>query len=137
MHQESPFHRLTTQLFAAVNALDLDQLTALVDDDYGIVDIDPDGNAVVIDTKAEWHTYMQENFTLMRTMGPDLRTDVQTYHDVQTNDLAYSVVKFVQHVRIIDTHVANHCLATIVWKRTGTEWKESRWHCSLLKKEVS
>ncbi|WP_459277552.1 hypothetical protein [Arthrobacter sp. TMS1-12-1] len=32
----------------------------------GIVDIDPHGRTGVVDTRAQWDTYMAENFTAMR-----------------------------------------------------------------------
>ncbi|WP_322411337.1 YybH family protein [Microbacterium invictum] len=125
-----PLRMQTQALLDAVNALDLEALRAMVDDDYGIVDVDPQGRSVVIDSTAEWEAYMATNFAAMRTAGAVLSSRVVGYHGEEAGDLGYSVVRFVQRVEIGDSVIENPCIATIVWKRTPGGWKEARWHCS-------
>lgn len=121
----------TQALLDAVNRLDLDGLRAMVDDDFGIVDVDPEGRSVVISTKAEWDAYMDANFTAMRAAGAGLSSQIREYHGEMADDLGYSVVRFIQRVSIGPTVIENPCIATIVWKRTEGGWREARWHCSL------
>ncbi|MGZ8804800.1 MAG: nuclear transport factor 2 family protein [Microbacterium sp.] len=127
---EEPLRAETQALLDAVNTLDLDALRAMVDDDYGIVDVDPEGRTVVIDTKAEWDAYMDLNFAAMRAGGAVLSSRVLDYHGVEAGRLGYSVVRFDQRVEIAGTVIENPCIATVVWKRTDEGWKEARWHCS-------
>lgn len=126
-----PLLEETRALLDAVNRLDLDGLRAMVDDDFGIVDVDPEGRSVVLSTKAEWDAYMHVNFAAMSTAGAVLSSQIREYHGEMTDDLGYSVVRFVQHVTIGPTVIENPCIATIVWKHTEHGWREARWHCSL------
>lgn len=121
----------TQALLDAVNALDLDALRAMVDDDFGIVDVDPQGRSVVITTKAEWDAYMDVNFAAMRAGGAVLSSRIREYNGEMSDGLGYSVVRFVQRVEVGPTVIENPCIATIVWKRTEDGWREARWHCSL------
>lgn len=125
-----PFRAETQALLDAVNALNLDALRAMVDDDFGIVDIDPHGRTVVIDSRAQWDTYMAENFAAMRAANAVLSSRVIDYHGVQVDRLGYSVVRFVQRVELANAVIENACVVTIVWKHTDEGWKEARWHCS-------
>lgn len=127
---DQPLRAETQALLDAVNTLDLDALRAMVDDDYGIVDVDPEGRTVVIDTKEQWDAYMDLNFTAMRAGGAVLSSRVLDYQGVEAGRLGYSVVRFDQRVEIAGTVIENPCIATVVWKRTDDGWKEARWHCS-------
>lgn len=132
----SEFRKLTQRLLDNVNALDFDGLRAMVDDDYGIVDVDPEGKSFTINDMQEWEGYMRQNMGIMQQMQAKLDSEILEYSDVSGNDMAYSVVKFRQDVTIANQKIQNYCIATIIWKKAGDEWKESRWHCSLEKKEV-
>ncbi|MEI3868364.1 nuclear transport factor 2 family protein [Microbacterium sp. CCNWLW134] len=127
---DDPLRPQTQALLDAVNALDLDALRAMVDDDYGIVDVDPQGRSVVIENKDAWDAYMTTNFAAMRAAGAALSSRVTGYHGEEAGEMGYSVVRFVQRVQIGETVIENPCVATIVWKRTPEGWKEARWHCS-------
>jgi hypothetical protein len=127
---DRPFLAETRELLRSVNLLDLDGLRSMVDDDYGIVDVDPEGRTVVLDTKADWDAYMERNFAAMRAAGAVLSSEVLDYHGDVADRLGYSVVRFVQRVEIGGAVIENRCIATIVWKQTEDGWKEARWHCS-------
>ena len=132
----APLRAETEAMLDAVNALRLDDLRALVDDDYGIVDVDPQGDAVVLDTKAEWDAYMEAAFAGMRAADARLSYDVVDYSACEGRDLAYSVVRFRQTVGVGDGTQRHTCVATIVWKRTPDGWREARWHCTREATEV-
>lgn len=127
---DQPFFAETQALLRSVNLLDLDGLRSMVDDDYGIVDVDPEGRTVVLDTKADWDAYMERNFAAMRAAGAGLSSDILDYHGDLADRLGYSVVRFVQRVELGGAVIENRCVATIVWKRTDDGWREARWHCS-------
>lgn len=128
--EHEPFFGETQTLFRCVNTLDLEGLRAMVDDEYGIVDVDPEGRTVVLGTRAEWDSYMEINFAAMRAAGAELSTEVLEYHGEAAGGLGYSVVRFVQRVEVGGAVTENPCVATIVWKLTDDGWKEARWHCS-------
>jgi ketosteroid isomerase-like protein len=131
---EATFRALTERPFTAVNALDLEGLRGLVDDDFGIVDVDPTGRTVLIDDLPGWDAYMREQMAAMRAAGAALRTDVLDHRASVGTDLAHSVVRFRQHVDLPGgPTLVYDCVATVVWK-LGADgaWREARWHCSPL-----
>ncbi len=130
-HETKPFYSETQAMLNAVNALDLDTLRGLVDDDYGIVDIDPEGKSVVIESKEAWDAYMARNMAAMKAAGAQLDSEIVDYDGEAGKRFGYSVVHFRQSVTLGGNILDNHCVATIVWKNTADGWKEARWHCSL------
>lgn len=121
----------TEQLLTAVNKLDLPKLRAMVDDDFGIVDVDPEGNPVIINDMKEWEAYMEKNMVAMRELHASLSYEIDDYQESVTEQMAYVVVRFTQQVHIPEGPEMSHqCIATIVWKSTDQGWKEARWHCS-------
>jgi ketosteroid isomerase-like protein len=123
----------TDNLLKAVNELDLPRLRNMVDDDFGIVDVDPEGKAVLIQNMEEWETYMEKNMIAMQEMHARLAYEIDDYQERVSEDMAFVVVRFQQSVHIPEQEVMKHqCIATIVWKKAGEEWKEARWHCSRL-----
>jgi hypothetical protein len=51
-------------------------------------------------------------------------------------DLGYCVVEFTQFLTVGEAKASFDCVATIIWKRAGDDWKESRWHISLLSADI-
>ena len=123
----------TERLLSAVNQLDLPKLRNMVDDDFGIVDVDPEGNPIVINTMEEWESYMEKNMLTMQQLHARLSYEIDEYHENVSDSMAYVVVRFVQQVHIPEKQEMSHsCIATVVWKKTEDGWKEARWHCSRL-----
>jgi ketosteroid isomerase-like protein len=123
----------TERLLSAVNQLDLPKLRNMVDDDFGIVDVDPEGNPIVINTMEEWESYMEKNMLAMQQLHARLSYEIDEYHENVSDSMAYVVVRFVQQVHIPEKQEMSHsCIATVVWKKTEDGWKEARWHCSRL-----
>jgi hypothetical protein len=132
--KETPFYQLTRSLLDSVNTLDYDGLRRMVDDEFGIVDVDPEGKSIVIDDMDAWERYMRVNMEAMRDAEAELSSEILDYRESATTDMAFSVVRFRQDVGLGSQTISNFCLATIIWKRQNGSWKEARWHCSLLKK---
>jgi len=123
----------TERLLSAVNQLDLPKLRNMVDDDFGIVDVDPEGNPIVINNMEEWESYMEKNMLAMQQLHARLSYEIDEYHENVSDSMAYVVVRFVQQVHIPEKPEMSHsCIATVVWKKTEDGWKEARWHCSRL-----
>ncbi len=54
-----PYYYETETLFRSVEHQAFDTLANLCKDDFGIVDIDPEGKNVIISTRQEWEDYTQ------------------------------------------------------------------------------
>lgn len=129
---DQPFYDLTTRLFRYVSEHNFDDLAALCDDDFGIVDLGPSGQSVVIDTREEWENWFHNLFGKLDEMGAETDTEITDYQALVSGDLGYSVVKFTQRLNVQGTDHFFPCIVTIVWKNTPAGWKESRWHVSLV-----
>ncbi len=51
-------------------------------------------------------------------------------------DLGYSVLEFRQSLAIGRHEATFDCVATIIWKRTDSGWREARWHASVVSSDV-
>lgn len=111
---------------------DLESLSELCDDDFGIVDAGPDGTPVAIRTRDEWTQWFVNLFATLDTMGAETDSEVVDYHVLEAAEMAMSVVDFIQYLDHDAGRVGFTCQATIVWKRTERGWKEARWHVSIL-----
>ena len=135
-HEAKPFFDLTTALLRSVRDHDFEALAELCDDDFGIVDIAPDGGNVAIRTREEWQTWFRTLFATLDAMGASTDSQVLGYDAVSGTDLGYGVLDFRQSLTVGPLVATFDCTATIVWKRAADRWVESRWHCSVLSKNV-
>jgi ketosteroid isomerase-like protein len=133
---DEPFFAETLTLLRSVRDHDFDTLAALCDDDFGIVDIAPDGSAVPVRTRAEWEGWFHQLFSTLRAMGASTDSRIDDYQVLVTDALAYSVVEFRQTLAVDELVATFDCVATIIWKRTADGWRESRWHCSVIASDV-
>jgi len=129
---EQPFITETRTLLRSVSQHDFDTLADLCDDDFGIVDISPNGGSVAVRSRAGWEQWFQELFATLEAMDAQTTSHITEYHAVKGQDLGYSVVYFRQDLAYNGRTAAFDCVATIVWKHTPEGWKEARWHCSVL-----
>jgi hypothetical protein len=126
----------TVRLFQYVSEHNFDDLAELCDDDFGIVDLGPDGQNIMIRTREEWENWFKTLFANLTAMQAHTYTDITDYKVLSGVDLSYSVVEFCQHLKLPEKHGKFYCVVTIIWKKTqGDVWKESRWHVSLLRTE--
>jgi hypothetical protein len=54
-----PFYQETELLFTCVSKHDFDTLADLCDDDFGIIDLDPQGKNVVVHDSAGWENWFR------------------------------------------------------------------------------
>ena len=134
---DRPFFAETLVLLRAVREHDFDTLAALCDDDFGIVDIAPDGSGVPIRTRAEWEAWFRDGlFPRLEALGAETDSQVTGYQALVSGDLGYGVLDFRQSLTIGGLAATFDCIATIIWKQTATGWKESRWHCSVISSDI-
>ena len=131
---DKPFFAETQRLFKYVTDHNFADLADLCDDDFGIVDLGTEGESIMVRTRADWENWFTTLFTKLGAMDAKTDTDIYAYDAVQTPAMGYCVVEFCQNLYVGDQHGFFDCVVTIIWKRVGNQWKESRWHVSLLQK---
>ncbi len=129
---KAPLLEHTQRLFSYVSTHNFDDLAALCDDDFGIVDLDPEGKNVMIRTRTEWEQWFQTLFQKLKAMGAKTTTTITKYDVLPGSELTMTVVEFDQHLHLNDQTHDFGCVATIVWKLIDGDWKEARWHVSLI-----
>ena len=133
---EKPFFAETIQLLRSVRDHDFDTLAELCDDDFGIVDIAPDGTNVAIRSRSEWEAWFHGLFTQLDTMHASTDSAVIAYDAIKTDEMGFSVLEFRQSLVVGDLTARFDCMTTIVWKRVDGAWREARWHGSVLSSSV-
>ncbi len=133
---QSPFFEHTCRLLTGVERHDFESLSQLCDDDFGIVDIAPDGSSAVIRNRAEWEQWFQDLFKKLDEMQAKTYSHIEDYRSVVYDSMGYSAVEFCQFLEVGGQQHKFYCVATIIWKKIpdGT-WKEARWHCSVVRRE--
>lgn len=131
-----PFYGDTLTLLRSVRDHDFATLSHLCDDDFGIVDVDPAGNAKPIRTRAEWEQWFHELFETLDAMEAATDSIVLDYHAVRESGLGYSVLEFRQTLTVGPHTATFDCVATIIWKQTIRGWREARWHASVISSVV-
>lgn len=130
-----PFAEETKTLFRCVSEHDFDTLAALCDDDFGIIDLGTEGQNVVVETREAWENWFHTLFARLDEMNAHTATEIQKYQALEMGDMGYGVVDFCQLLTVNGQTLRFYCVVTIIWKRVGDAWKESRWHCSLIRTE--
>lgn len=132
-----PFFHETLSLLRSVRDHDFDTLAEICDDDFGIVDIAPDGTNVAVRSRAEWEGWFRNLFAQLDAMGATTDSTVLAYDAVESENMGYSVLEFRQSLGVGALTATFDCMTTIVWKRNeeGT-WQEARWHGSVLSSDV-
>lgn len=133
---DAPFFLNTVELLRSVRDHDFDSLADLCDDDFGIVDLDQSGASVMIRTRAEWENWFQLLFAQLDAASASTDSEILDYRAIETADMGYSVVEFRQSLGMGELIASFDCVATIIWKRTESGWKEARWHVSLLSTDL-
>ncbi len=131
-----PFYAETLSLLRGVRDHDFESLQRLCDDDFGIVDVDPTGQARVIRSKSEWNQWFHELFSTLDALRARTDSEIINYKAVQEESLGYSVVEFRQLLVIGEETATFECIATIIWKKTTQGWREARWHGSVISSDI-
>jgi len=133
---DTPFFGETVTLLRSVRDHDFDTLAALCDDDFGIVDIDPEGHARPIRDRAGWEAWFRELFATLDAMGATTDSTIDGYQAMVEGTMGYSVLDFTQTLVVGDLRASFECVATIIWKQTGRGWQEARWHASVISSDI-
>ncbi len=134
--EDKPFFGETVQLLRSVRDHDFDTLAGLCDDDFGIVDIAPDGTNVAIRSRAEWEQWFHNLFAQLDTMNAATDSQILAYDAVETAEMGFSVLEFRQSLSVGELTASFDCMTTIVWKSVEGGWREARWHGSVLSSDV-
>jgi hypothetical protein len=135
-HENKPFFAETVTLLRSVRDHDFDTLAELCDDDYGIVDIAPDGTNVAVRSREEWEAWFHGLFAQLNAMQAGTDSEILAYDSVGTDMMGYSVLEFRQSLAVGDLVASFDCMTTIVWKKVDGVWREARWHGSVLSSDV-
>ena len=133
---DRPFFAETVELLRCVRDHDFDSLAELCDDDFGIVDLDPTGSNVMVRSRAEWEAWFRRLFSELDAASADTDSEIVNYDAIEGTDLGYGVVEFRQTLTVAGFVASFDCVSTIIWKNTPDGWRESRWHVSLLSKDI-
>ncbi len=129
---KSHFFQLTDKMFDAVATHDFTALQKLCDDDFGIVDINPEGGSEIIRNTEGWEEWFKGLFEKMAAMNAETWSIITDYNELVADKLAYAVVDFDQYFIHEGKTLKFGVLATIIWKKTDKDkWIESRYHSSL------
>jgi len=135
-HRDKPFFDLTLDLLRCVRDHDFAKLADICDDDFGIIDIAPDGGNVAIRNQAEWDAWFKNLFAQLDTLGAETDSEILAYDAVEGTDLGYSVLEFRQTLELRGMVATFECMTTIVWKLQDGRWREARWHGSVLSRDL-
>jgi SnoaL-like domain len=127
-----PFYAETLAVLESVRDHDLERLTALCDVDFGIVDVDLAGRTRPVRTRVEWERFFYERFATLTTLGAATDFEVLSYQAHQQGTLGFSVLEYRQSLTVDDQTAWFDGIATIVWKRTPSGWRQARWHGSVV-----
>ncbi len=129
---DKPFFRLSAEMLECVSDHNYERLSKICDDDFGIIDINPEGGSEIIRDRAGWEAWFTGLFAKLQTMQADTWSEITGYECLATDAMAYSVVDFDQILAFDSKEMRFSVIATIIWKKQDGEWKESRYHSSLL-----
>lgn len=133
---DAPFFPETVKLLRCVRDHDFETLSALCDDDHGIVDLDQSGESVMIRDRSEWEAWFRRLFSELDAASATTDSEILDYRATEATDMGFSVVEFRQSLGLAGLTAYFDCVVTIVWKRTPDGWKEARWHVSLLSTDI-
>ena len=128
-----PFFDLTLEMLNCVRDHNFERLSQICDDDFGIVDIDTEGGSRIIRNQTEWAEWFTGLFQQLDAMKAITWSEITGYEALKKQDMGYSVVDFDQLFVVGEKRMRFRVIATIIWKRTGDVWQESRYHGSLIR----
>jgi hypothetical protein len=127
-----PFFDLTVRMLNDVRDHNFDDLAEICDDDFGIIDINTEGGSEVIRDREGWEKWFKGLFKQLDEMKAQTWSEITNYESIVKTDMGYSVVDFDQILIAFGKRMRFSVIATIIWKKEGDTWKESRYHSSLL-----
>ncbi len=129
---EEPLYALTAKMLDCVSRHDFETLSGICDDTYGIIDINTDGSSKIMRNRYEWEQWFKGLFVKLKEMQAKTWSEITRYEVEVFADSAYSVVDFDQILIVGEKRMRFAVIATIIWKKVDSGWKEARYHSSLL-----
>jgi hypothetical protein len=129
---DKPFYNLTAEMLNCVRDHNFDRLAKICDDDYGIIDINTEGGSEIIRDREGWENWFRGLFDKMKNMKARTWSEITGYEAIQKDEMGYSVVDFNQYIDVDGKTMCFFVIATIIWKKEKNQWKEARWHSSLV-----
>ncbi len=131
-YTDKPFYDLTEEMLSCVRDHNFERLASICDDDFGIIDINTEGGSEIIRDREGWEDWFKGLFERLDLMNARTWSEITGYEALQHETMGYSVVDFDQIFIAGDQKLKFKVIATIIWKKDGDEWKESRYHSSLI-----
>ena len=131
--RDQPFYDETVCLLQSIRDQDFATLSALCDDDFGIVDI---GAARPIRTRGEWEQWFTTLFASLKGMNAAIDLVILDYQGLKQGALGFGVLELQQTLTVGPDVATVDCVATIIWKLTPTGWREARWHASVISSDI-
>ena len=129
---DKPFFNLTKEMLDCVRDFNFERLANICDDDFGIIDINTEGGSEIIRDRKGWENWFTGLFSKLDSMNAKTWSEITHYEAIQHETLGYGVVDFDQVFHAGETRLRFKVIATIIWKLVDGEWKESRYHSSLI-----
>ena len=129
--ETKPLYNLTKEMLDCVRDHNFERLSTICDDDFGIIDINTEGGSEIIRDRQGWENWFSGLFEKLEAMQAETWSEITNYEVVEHETMAYSVVDFDQFFMAGEQKLKFGVIATIIWKKIGNEWKESRYHSSL------
>jgi len=133
--RSKPFFELTVEMLSCVRDHNYERLSQICDDDFGIIDIDTEGGSKIMRDRKGWSEWFTGLFQQLKTMEATTWSEITKYEALQKTDMGYGVVDFDQLFIVGNKKMRFSVIATIIWKLEDQQWKESRYHSSLLSVE--
>ncbi len=134
---DKPLFAQTEALLRAIDRFETAGLKQMVDEHFGLVDVDPDGRTVIISDRRSWEAYLDGTLARLRKAGVTRSSTVLHYDAEMGREMAFSVVRYQQQTKGPERAHLDTCTTTIVWKLTEKGWKAVRWHCTLERREAA
>lgn len=126
-----PFYDLTCEMLDCVRDHNFERLSRICDDDFGIIDINTTGGSEIIRDREGWEDWFTGLFKKLDDMQAKTWSVITNYEALEHETMGYSVVDFDQMFIAGGKTMRFGVIATIIWKKEGNIWKESRYHSSL------
>ncbi|MCA1762906.1 MAG: nuclear transport factor 2 family protein [Flavobacteriales bacterium] len=128
-----PFFDLTADMLTCVSEHDFSKLAEICDDDFGIIDINPEGGSEIIRDRSGWENWFKGLFSELKKRNAQTWSEITNYEAIKSEKMGYGVVDFDQIFIDGEHRLKFSVIATIIWKKVDGKWLESRYHSSLVK----
>ena len=128
-----PFFKETWTILNCVHTHNFELLSSICDDDFGIIDINTEGGSEIIRNREGWENWFKSLFEKLDEMEAKTWSEITNYEALMSDEMGYGVVDFDQFFIHNGKALKFSVIATIIWKFFNGEWKESRYHSSLIK----